>query len=193
MKSLNLSKPHLIVVVGIPGSGKSSFAEHFADTFKSPIVSCDRLRDGLFKSADYNKNTEKNISYVASDILDEVLKTDRTTVYDGHIYSRADRDQIARRSRNFGYETLFVWVQTDAETAKMRATKPGSNKFTISPEMFDTKLNRFNAPHRTENFIVISGKHTYSSQLKIVLKYLAGPRWQVPRQTGLTLPSRVIK
>jgi len=48
MKPLSLSKPHVIVTVGIPGSGKSFFAEHFAATFKAPLISGERIRKELF-------------------------------------------------------------------------------------------------------------------------------------------------
>jgi len=38
MKSLQLDKPHAIVVIGIQGSGKTFFAEKFATTFKAPYI-----------------------------------------------------------------------------------------------------------------------------------------------------------
>ena len=38
MKSLQLDKPHAIVMVGIPGSGKSFFADKFSAMFNAPYV-----------------------------------------------------------------------------------------------------------------------------------------------------------
>jgi predicted kinase len=163
-------------MVGIPGSGKSFFAEHFADTFKAPIISHNRLRTELFKSPTFNKSEDEIISRISDYMLDEVLKTERTVVYDGKSDLRISRDLIAKKAKSFGYEPLFVWAQTDIATAKKRATKKTTDKPVISTEQFDIILKQFSAPHRIENTIVISGKHTYSSQLKIVLKYLADPR-----------------
>ncbi|MBI3889304.1 hypothetical protein HY312_01855 [Candidatus Saccharibacteria bacterium] len=41
MKSLNLTKPHLIVVVGIPGAGKTYFGQQFSTTFNAPYLKYD--------------------------------------------------------------------------------------------------------------------------------------------------------
>ncbi len=166
-------------MVGIPGSGKSFFAEHFANTFKAPIVSFDQLRQKLFKSPIFSKDEDIIISRVADYMLDEVLKTGRTVIYEGQTNLRTDRALIAKKARGADYEPLFVWVQTESVTAKKRATKPNSSKLFLSAEQFNASLKQFSAPHQTEKTIVISGKHPYTSQLKIVLKHLVEPRVQM--------------
>jgi predicted kinase len=189
MKSLSLSKPHLIIMVGIPGSGKSYFAEHFADTFKAPIVSSHRFRKELFNNPTFSKDENEIISRVADYMLDEVLKTGRTIVYEGQTDFRADRANIAKKSKDAGYEPLFVWVQTEPSTAKNRATKPNPDKPNINNEQFNEMLKRFSTPHQSEKTVVISGKHTYASQLKIVLKRLVEPRLQNSEPTNVIRPN----
>lgn len=167
MKSLNLSRPHLIVMVGIPGSGKSFFAENFAKTFAIPIVSYNLLKNEIPQSS------VLSIKRVANYILDEILKTKQTIIYNSRTNSQIERNILTRKAQNLGYELLFIWVQTDLVTAKKRSTMQSSdNKLAINSEQFDNRLKQFHFPDRTENIVVISGKHTYSSQLKIVLKYL---------------------
>ncbi|MEO7904367.1 MAG: hypothetical protein ABIR91_01085, partial [Candidatus Saccharimonadales bacterium] len=55
---------------------------------------------------------------------------------------------------------------------------------------YDRVVKRFNAPLPTETFIVISGKHTYASQAKVVLKRLSTPRTEIINQTAVTAPAR---
>ena len=189
MESLNLKKPHLIIMIGIPSSGKSFFAEHFAQTFKAPIISFNRLRQELFNNPTFSKDEDDIINRVANYMLDESLKTKQTLIYEGLADSRSDRTAIAKKSRNLGYEPLFIWVQTDPITAKKRAIKSGPDKAALNNEQFDTKLNQFNPPHESEKAVVISGKHTYASQLKIVLKQLITPQVITDNQKQTT-PNR---
>lgn len=180
MKSLSLTKPHLIIMVGIPGSGKTFFAEHFSHTFKAPFICSERLRFELFGDPTYCQDEDRTIEKVTNYMLDEVFKTGRTAIYEGPTDLHSERILIARKTRQAGYEPLFVWVQTESATALKRATTQTSEKQALTIEQFERKINKFKAPHQTEKNIVISGKHTYASQLKIVLKRLVEPRQQTP-------------
>ncbi|MEP7205079.1 MAG: AAA family ATPase [Candidatus Saccharibacteria bacterium] len=190
MKSLSLTKPHVIVMVGIPGSGKSYFADRFAETFNAPLISYGRIRDELFNVPTYNDDENTIIGRVSDYMLGELYKTHRTFIYEGPADSRTERQAIARLARTVGYEALFVWVQTESATAQSRVKKAVHGKVTISPAQFDSALKHFSAPHASEKAIVISGKHTYASQLRIVLKRLVEPR--IENVDNLTPPARPV-
>jgi predicted kinase len=167
MKPLTTATPHVIIMVGIPGAGKSAFAEHFAKTFQAPLISLSLLmREG---GVDIAAGTA-----LCAVLLDELLKTQRTLIFDGPTYTKASRLDLARHITQAGYQPLLVWVQTESVEAKRRATKKRPDNSQLSQEEFDTAIKRFTAPTATEKPVVISGKHTYASQLKIVLKRLAG-------------------
>jgi predicted kinase len=176
MKSLHLSKPHMIVMVGIPGSGKTFFAEHFADTFNAPYVSYGILREELFNEPTFSTDENDIISRIGALQLNELFKTERTIVFDGASDARTERQELAKQAHAAGYEPLFVWVQTESVAAKSRAVKPSKDRHTLTADQFDGAVRRFTAPNASEKAVVISGKHTYASQLKIVLKRLVGPR-----------------
>jgi len=175
-------------MVGIPSSGKSFFAEHFADTFKAPIVSFDRLRKTIFDNPSFSDDEDKILNKISDYVLNEVLKTKRTVIYEGPTNLRNDRAVIAKKARDTGYEPLFIWVQTEASAAMKRATRPSVEKPALSVDGFHAKLNRFSAPHKTEKAIVISGLHTYASQLKIVLKHLIQPRANTNERSTMNRP-----
>lgn len=185
MKPAETIKPHLIIMVGIPNSGKSFFAEHFAETFKAPIVSYGILRKEFFSNPTFSEDEDDMIRKVSNYILSEFLKTKKTVIFEGQTNLRAERFDIAKRARMAGYEPLFIWVQTETMTARKRATKSSHERPAISDDEFDAKLKKFNTPNKTEQFIVISGKHTYASQLKIVLKHLIQPRSEVSEQKNM--------
>ncbi len=174
MKPLTSASPHAIIMIGIPGSGKSTFAERFADTFQAPIVSQTTLQReyGLvFEDAEALRNT----------ILTEYMKTHRTVLIDGGLDVKEKREEMVRRLVKAGYRPLIVWVQTDTNEAFRRASKPFPHGSGLRSEDFDTLLNMFESPGEKEKMVVISGKHTYASQLKIILKQLATPDHTQPK------------
>jgi predicted kinase len=164
-------------MVGIPRSGKSFFAEQFAEMFKAPIISFDRLRRELFNEPTFGDEEDEIINRVADYMLEEVFKTGQTIIYEGMADTRNDRTVIAKKARDAGYEPLLIWTQTELATAKKRAIKPNNEQlFVLSADQFELKAKKFSTPHQIEKTVVISGKHTFVSQLKIVLKYLTKSR-----------------
>ena len=161
MKSLQLSRPHAIMMVGIPGSGKTFFAEKFAATFGAPFIDSLAI-EALAKD-------EQSAGALIALTVGEVAKTKQTFVFEGNADSRVRRGEFARWASSRGYRPLFVWVQTDEATSRARTLKSKS----LSKQEFDATLARFSPPHPDEKPIVISGKHTYASQAKVVLSHLS--------------------
>ena len=189
MEQPNSSRPHIIVMVGIPGSGKSFFADRFAETFKSPIISFNKLHQALFSNPKYDQAEYTIVKQAADYMLDEILKTGKIVVYEGLSNQRNDRSTIVKKVQDYGYDPIFVWVQTESTTAKRRSTKSIDGRPPMSEEEFDKKLKQFNPPSANEYAVVISGKHTYNTQLKAVLKSIITPppKPNSPNRTNSTL------
>jgi adenylate kinase family enzyme len=173
MKSLSLSQPHVIVMVGAPGSGKSFFAEKFSETFNAPFASLEKIIPFAKSATAANTLFEQQV--------EELLKTRQSLVIEGITASRVARDAFARKAKQAHYEVLFVWVQTDPATAKSRAlrkAKDDDNR-TLTSDQYDKLVRQFSAPTAIEKPLVISGKHTYATQAKVVLKRLSAPRAEI--------------
>jgi predicted kinase len=185
MKSLSLSRPLIIMMVGYPGAGKSFFASQFADTFNSPRISIDRLRSDIFTNPTYAKEEDELIKRITDVQTQELLKTNKSFIVDGGCNLRTTRLEYERLARSKGYGTLVIWVQTDGPTCRIRATRrsntrPGDIYNTpMTDETLAALVKRFNPPTASENSMVISGKHTYATQLRVVLKKLAPARESV--------------
>ena len=96
MKPLQLSSPHLIIMVGAPGAGKTQFATEFAKMFNAPMLSSDTLRE---LSSD-----DTLIHKAAIDLLRELLKPKQTIIFDGNTEKRAWRSDIAKVAREAGFK-----------------------------------------------------------------------------------------
>jgi predicted kinase len=164
MKSLQFDKPHAIVVVGIRGSGKSFFAKKFADTFNAPF-----LDQALFDQLAIDSKSSRHLQAA---MLDELLKTGRSIVIEQSLSSRTERTELSRTLRKAGYAPLYVWVQVDIETAMNRAYRNDG----ISASEYKDTVRRFTPPNPAEKPLVVSGKHTFATQAKVVLRKLSSPR-----------------
>jgi len=170
MKLLQLTKPHFIIIVGIPGAGKSFFGSQFSKTFNAPYLNFSDLQSTFgdelaLKAWDYT--------------LDQLCLTKQTIILEGPGNTRNERRTLSAFAKSKGYQALFVWVQTEPVTAQYRATKgvPGNSQISLlTQDEFIDYSNRFEQLTAGEPYMVISGKHTYASQAKHVLKRLVEPR-----------------
>jgi len=178
MKSLSLTKPHLMILVGIPGSGKSFFAEKFAETFHTAFVQQEKIAEYAADPA--------GAKQLASMQLGQLLKTKQPIIFEGDTHTRAERLELAKAARAAGYDALTIWVQTDPATAKARALRDKAT--TLTNDTYDRAIARFTPPNNLENPVVVSGKHTYASQAKVVLLRLSSPRAEISRQ--IAAPAR---
>lgn len=171
----------MIIVVGMPGAGKSFFASRFSETFGAPVVSYDRIRFELFAQPTFSADEAELIERLAAYQIEELLKSKRSFLIDGSGNAKTERVRFAALAKKAEYETLLVWVQTHERTAETRATKRSSrrddDKFntSLSAEQFAAQLRRFTPPTREEH-VVISGMHTYNTQAKTVLRKLVARR-----------------
>ena len=178
MKSLQLSRPYLLLAIGIPGAGKSTFASKFAGTFNTPFVDYAELASLV--------NDEKTFHMVAKYVMGQLLLTKQTIVLDGRGDRIADRRQFIETAHKHGYTPLIIWVQTEPSTAEQRVAKGKSAKMTT--EQFDKGVLNFQNPTKNEPVLVISGKHTYASQARAVLKRLASDRPSTEESKRIATP-----
>lgn len=126
-------------------------------------------------------------------MLDQLCLTKQTIILEGPGSTKHERRTLATFARSKGYQVLFVWVQTEPVTAQNRATKgmPGAKQTSLlSEDEFANYANRFEPLTPAEPYMVISGKHTYASQAKNVLKKLVEPRKESTKvPTGNDRPS----
>ena len=172
------SKPTIVQVVGPAGAGKSFFARRFSKTFGAPLVSRDRLRWTLFAHHTYSEDEESIVSQVSDVMVDELIKTGKLFILDGGYNRRPARNLIRDKAQRNNYLVFTIIVQTDEPTARGRAThrdhRSADDRYnqSLSAEQYATQLKSYQSPVVDKNTVVISGKHTYSTQARIVLKKL---------------------
>lgn len=153
--------PRAILVFGVPGSGKSTFAEKFAKKFHA----------SFFDLAEIAKECgmDRKIMLV---LVKQLAKTGQLLILEGGLDSEQDRIEIRNILREAGYRTTLIWIQTDMLTVKQRL-KQRLRSASKAKEEYETRMSGMEAPADREQPIVLSGKHTFETQLKHTLSQLA--------------------
>lgn len=180
MRSLHLARPRAIMMVGVPGSGKSFFASQFSQTFSTPFIDSEMINAITGDRAASSR--------IIALLLTEVCKTKQTFILEGNSETKVLRAEFAEFAKKHGYDPLFVWVQADPIISRQRSAKKGRSK-----ESYESTLQRFEAPTDAERALVVSGRHTYATQLRMVLNHIGNdnrPSAAVERQPSPVVPIR---
>jgi len=157
----NRSQSRAILVFGAPASGKTTFCEKFSRQFRAPFYNINDI-------ADENGFSRDKILT----ILDLIAQTGQNVIIEGGLDTEADREEIKKLFRARGYTPSLIWIQTDVNTIKARL-KTRLKSVAKAKEEYDNRIAALEAPAEIENSIVLSGKHTFETQLNQVLSQLA--------------------
>jgi len=157
------SQPRAILVFGVPGSGKTTFAEQFAKKFHA----------SFFDLGEIAKECGLDRKIIVM-LVKQLAKTGQILVLEGGLDSEKDRTEIRNILREAGYRTSLIWIQTDLATVKQRL-KLRLRSATKAKNEYESRIDGMEAPADREQPIVLSGKHTFDTQLKHTLAQLAMP------------------
>ena len=157
----NKAQPRAILVFGAPGSGKSTFAERFSKKFHAAFFDLGEL--------ERENKLDRNTTLF---VLEQVARTNVTLVIEGILDTEQERTEVRNVLRRSGYNPSLVWIQTDVQTIKQRL-KLRNRSATKAKAEYETRIEGMEAPSEIEAPIVLSGKHTFETQLRHVLTQLA--------------------
>ncbi|MBQ6130217.1 AAA family ATPase [Candidatus Saccharibacteria bacterium] len=157
----NKVQPRAILVFGAPGSGKSTFSERFSKKFHAAFFDLGELE----RENQLDRNTTLFV-------LEQVARTNVTLVIEGILDTEQERTEVRNVLRRAGYNPSLVWIQTDVQTIKQRLKIKNRSAAKAKAE-YETRIEGMEAPSEIEAPIVLSGKHTFETQLRHVLTQLA--------------------
>jgi predicted kinase len=179
MERILPEKPVLILLYGFPGAGKTYFARQFCEAVQAAHLEQDRIRYELFQNPKYSKQENYALSRIMEYMTGEFLTAGISVVMDMNAMRVSQRRTLREMARRAKAATLVVWFQVDPDTAFVRNQKRDRRKaddryavgYDVEP--FKQLAAYMQHPEPTEDFIVVSGKHTFASQMSGVAKKLA--------------------
>jgi predicted kinase len=114
----------IILVGGLPGSGKSFFAKKFAARLKFEYVGSDQTRQALNKNGHYEQSDKLAIYRELATNTEKKIREGKTVVVDATFSSRIARDLFIKLSGALTTTRKFILIYADEATIKLRISKP---------------------------------------------------------------------
>jgi predicted kinase len=172
------TKPLFIMLYGFPGAGKTYFARQLCENIQAAHVQGDRIRAELFERPRYDAQENAIVSQLTEYMTSEFLNAGVSVVYDVNAMRASQRHLLREMARRAHANPLIVWFQIDIESALVRATKRDRRKaddryaMPIDRSTFNNVVRHMQNPAMTEDYVVVSGKHLFSTQLSAIMKKL---------------------
>ena len=141
-----MNRPKLIILVGPPGAGKTTYANKYVEENRNAIhLSSDVIRKDLWGDESIQGDNNEVFS-IMQDKAIKALNNGLNVLYDATNMTRKDRSYIISLCPKFAQiEAHIIWAPI--ETCIKRDT---ARKRTVGKEVIDKMLKRFQAPFADE-------------------------------------------
>jgi predicted kinase len=113
-------KPPLIMVSGLPGTGKSFFCRKLAEKLPFLILASDSLRRILFPTPQYNEQENKRLFSACHVLIEELLGKGIPIIFDATNLLEHHREYLYRAAERAGAKLILVWVKAPPEVVRQR-------------------------------------------------------------------------
>lgn len=104
------TKPALVLVVGLPGSGKSHFTSGLSRSVPAVVVRTDEVRKILFSRPAYTARESGVVYRTSHYLIEEYLKQGKNVIFDGTNLSESGRKAVYGIAERTGARLLVVHV-----------------------------------------------------------------------------------
>ncbi len=170
--------PLLVLLYGFPGAGKTHFARQLSELIGAAHVQGDRIRSELFEEPRHDKQENEVVNHLMEYMTHEFLQAGISVIYDINALRFAERRALRDMARKVKAKPLLVWLQIDADSAFVRLSqrdrRKADDKYATgyTRDSFRDYASHMQHPTEAEDYLVISGKHTFNTQKGAVVKRL---------------------
>lgn len=141
-------KPILAVMIGISGSGKSTYANGLKISLNAQLIETDSIRQELTGNAE-DQTQNGRVFDVAKRRVDNALSQEKNTIIDATSLSVKDRKDWIEIGKANNAEVRAYFVDTPVDVAKRQNLKRTRK---VPEFVIDKQSNKLHSPTKAEGF-----------------------------------------
>lgn len=176
-------QPALIMLSGLPGSGKTTFARALCQALAAEHVESDAIRRAIASQPAYTPREHARVFAIAEQRVAAALSGGRVAVLDATNLTRRDRRRFFQLAGQHASALIAVRVTVPDEVARQRlaGTREGFSQAGVA--VFDQMRSRVQS--FTVPVVVVDGRHPPAPAIALILRLLeASPPGEAPPATG---------
>jgi len=160
----------MIIVSGLPGSGKSYFAENLAIQLGAAYINSDRERNSMGARGRYSYEQKLSIYVAMARKTRQLLESGKHVVVDATFYRSEMIDLFKRVAKDCRYPVWFFKIEANENLIRERIGKPRKDSeanYNVYLKIKD-QFEKLNVPH----LILRSQRNNIKAMLNSALEYI---------------------
>lgn len=157
-----MSAPVLYLMVGYPGSGKTTVSKYIHELTGAVHLWADHERNKLFASPTHDHDENIELYKTLNQRAKALLQTGKSVIFDTNFNFYKDRKRLRHLAATEGASTAVVWVTTPKNLARERAVEHSHDQETriwgnMPLERFERIAGNMQPPTEAEHAIRLDG------------------------------------
>ncbi len=154
-------KPTLYLLLGLPGSGKTTAAKEIADITGAVHLSSDSFRLSLFEKPTFSQSEHDSLYKMLDYMCELLLQSGTSVVYDANLNRYSHRSEKYLLAKNTKSNVRLFWLQVHRDMAKQRRIDTQHPdlvpSFENAHDMFERIAEIFEPPQKDESCTLLDG------------------------------------
>lgn len=180
-------RPLIVVFLGLPGSGKTTFARQLAAHINAVTLSSDAIRLSMYKTREAAQVAREENRTLSNQLIfgalnygtRQIIRAGGSVLFDAVVSHRHERQEKYDIANEFGAQAVLVRISVPREVAiarmQQRIPTEDQRQFTLEKAIgvYDHFASDLEEPTSDEPTIYIDGELSFDEQLKIFLDKLS--------------------